>query len=107
MKFIDNILEKNKKRNKLFLSFEVLFSILMFYFALRILLVTIPGLFEPSQPIDSVPLLVTFMTLSLGLIYLVRVFEMLVTKKRNYFALTLGVTVIALGIATLEFYWLF
>lgn len=107
MKFIDNILERYKKRNKLFLTLDVIFRILTLYFALRILFVTIPGLLEPSQSIEPVPWLLAFMTLSLGLIYLVRVIEMLVTRERNYIALTLGVTVFALGIATLEFYWLF
>jgi len=106
MKFIDHIRERYKKRNKLFLSLDVIFSILTFYFALRILFVTIPGLLEPSKSIDTVPLL-AFMTLSLGLIYLIRVIEMLVTGKRTYFALTLGVTILALGLATIEFYWLF
>lgn len=100
MKFIDHIRARYKERNKLFLSLDVLFSILMLYFSFRILFEIIPL----NQSTDSVPLLLAFMTLSIGLIYLVRVIEMLVTRKRNYFALTLGVTIFALILAIMEFY---
>ncbi|TFJ91244.1 hypothetical protein [Lentibacillus salicampi] len=106
MKFIDNIRERYKKRNKLFLSLDALFTLLTFYFALQILFVIIPVLSEPSQSSDSTPLLLAWMTLSLGLTYLVRVVEMLVTEKRNYLAMTSVAAIIVLGIATLEFYWL-
>lgn len=106
MKLINYIQEKCKKRNKLFLSLDVIFNILTLFFALRLLYVTIPSFLEPSQSVDSIPLLLACMTLSLGLIYLVRVIEMLVTRKRNYFVLSLSVAIFALTIATVEFYWL-
>jgi|SRR5690625_2340339 len=102
MKFIDHIRERYKKRNKLFLSLDVLFSILTLYFAFRILFEIIPL----NQFTNSVLLLLAFMTLSIGLVYLVRVIEMLIMRKRNYFALTLGVTILALILAMVEFYWI-
>jgi len=58
---------------------DILFSLLTFYFAFRLLIIVIPAIFGASQSEPSFPILLTGMTFFLGLTYAIRVVEMLVT----------------------------
>lgn len=108
MKLINHIQERYKERNRFFLLLDVICTLVTLYFATRILFIVIPGL-TGSNVSDDSPLLLlgANMILFLGLSHAVRVVEMIVTGKRRYFALTLVTTIIILGIAAIELYWLF
>lgn len=99
MKLIDNVQERCKERNKLFLALDVLFTLLTAYLGIQLLFISIPGLVGSSQSVDSLNILIIAAFFSLAITYAIRVIEMFVTGERRYFALTLVASIIFLVIA--------
>ncbi|QKY71258.1 hypothetical protein [Lentibacillus sp. CBA3610] len=105
MKLIDKIQERYKERNKVFLTLDILFTLLSMGVAIWMLFLAIPALTGSSQSTHFLVILTIVMTIFLGMTYGIRVIEMIVTGKREYFALMLFVTILMFGIATFE-WWL-
>lgn len=57
----DYIQERYRERNKLYLFLDILFSLLTFYFAIRLLFIVIPALLVSNQSDDSAPALLASM----------------------------------------------
>jgi len=106
VKLIGKIQERCKERNKLFLALEFLFSLLTLYFAMRLLFISTSALGSSNYSTDLSNVLTFAMTLCLGLSWAVRVLEMLVTGKRQYFILLLIGTIIVWGVSVIELRWL-
>lgn len=94
------------QRNKLFLALDVLFSLLILYFAIRLLFVSTSALISSNYSNNLSNVLLFAMTLSMGLTWVVRVAEMLVTGKRQYFILYIIGATIVLGVSVLELWWI-
>ncbi|MBP1947544.1 hypothetical protein [Virgibacillus litoralis] len=107
MKLICKIQERFRKRNKIFLALDIFLTLLTLYFAIRVLFISNQALVSAKHSTDFPNVLIFAMTLSLGLTYVVRVVEMLVTGKRKYFILHLIVAIIVLGVSAIELRWLF
>ncbi|GAA0599289.1 hypothetical protein GCM10009001_14470 [Virgibacillus siamensis] len=105
MKLLDNIQERYRERNKLFLALDVLFTLLTTYLGIWLLFISIPVLVGSSQSVDSLNILINAAFFSLAMTYAVRVIEMFVTGEKRYFALTLVAAIIFFVIAILNL-WL-
>ena len=107
MKLIGKIQERCRKRNRIFLALDISLTLLTLYFAISVLFISSHALVSAKYSTDFPNELIFAMTLSLGLNYVVRVIEMLVTGKRKYFFLHLLIVIIVLGISAIELLWLF
>ncbi|MGP4042055.1 hypothetical protein ACTWP4_19435 [Gracilibacillus sp. D59] len=100
MKIGEKIQKKYLERNKLFLAIDIIFSVLTIYFAVRVLLISITGLVSSNPSTDSPTLLLFAMLFSLGLSNSVRVIEMLVIEKKEYFSFLLLSTLFVFSVST-------
>lgn len=107
MKRIDKIQERRRERNKLFLVMDIFLTLLSLYFAIRVLFITSEALVTTKHSTDFPNVLLFAMTISIGLTYVVRIIEMLVTGKRKYFILNLIAAFIILGVSAIELRWIF
>ncbi|SFL58773.1 hypothetical protein SAMN04487943_102340 [Gracilibacillus orientalis] len=99
MKIVGEIQRKYRERNKLFLALDIFLSILMIYFAVRVLFISISGLVSSNPSTDSPTLLIFAMLFTLGLSSAVRVVEMLVIGKKEYLMLLLFSTIFVLSVS--------
>ncbi|GGK08222.1 hypothetical protein GCM10007063_33270 [Lentibacillus kapialis] len=103
MELIGKVQERCEERNKVFLTLDILFTLLSMGLAIWMLFLAIPALTGSSQLFLII--LTIFMTFFLGMTYGIRVVEMIVTGKREYFALMLFSAILMFGIAIFE-WWL-
>lgn len=99
LKIVGEIQRKYRERNKLFLALDIFLSILMIYFAVRVLFISISGLVSSNPSTDSPTLLIFAMLFTLGLSSAVRVVEMLVIGKKEYLMLLLFSTIFVLSVS--------
>ncbi|SHN17758.1 hypothetical protein SAMN05216179_2299 [Gracilibacillus kekensis] len=88
MNIVAKIRKKASERNKKFLVLDILLTLLVLYLAIHVLFISISGLVNPNTTDDSPTLLSSVMFFCLGLTYVVRVIEMIVTGKKEYFVLS-------------------
>ncbi len=100
LKIVDNIREKIRERNKIFLSLDIFFTLLVLYLAIHVIFISISGLVNTGVTEDSPTLLSSVMFFCLGLTYVVRVVEMVVTGKKEYFILSIfaGIFIISVSV---------
>ncbi|UOQ86568.1 hypothetical protein [Gracilibacillus salinarum] len=102
-----DLLRKIKKqfeeRNKTFLVLDIFFSGLTIFIALRLLFVSISALSRSDVSIDPSTSLMIGMLFCLGLTFVVRVVEMIVTRKKEYFISLLLTTVFILAVTVYMF----
>lgn len=89
VKLIGKIQERYRERNKMFLALDIFLTLLTLYFAIRVLFISSQALVSTKYSTDFPNVLLFAMTFSIGLTYVVRIIEMLVTGKRKYFILHL------------------
>ncbi|WP_058307696.1 hypothetical protein [Gracilibacillus massiliensis] len=103
MKIVEKIRDKVSERHKLFLVLDILFSLFAIYFAVHGLFISIPGLLNPSVSNDIPSWIMFGMVFCLGLTYVIRVVEMVVTGKREYFILSLFAAIFIMSVSVYMF----
>ncbi|UOQ46867.1 hypothetical protein MUN88_12265 [Gracilibacillus caseinilyticus] len=103
LNLVRTIQKKFRERNKTFLALDIFFSGLTIFFALRVLFESISALSSSDVSTDYSTSLMIGMSFCLGLTFVVRVVEMIVTRKKEYFKLLLLSTIFILAVTVYMF----